>query len=102
MRENVAMAIDPSEIELDETQRRQLAEMAEKTGRAWSELLADALESRLPAPSSADGDRDEESLFDALTRSGFVGCVPDGPPDLSTNPKYMEGFGENGGRESAD
>jgi hypothetical protein len=24
-----------------------------------------------------------------------LGCIDDGPPDLSTNPKYMEGFGEH-------
>lgn len=23
----------------------------------------------------------------------YIGCIKDAPPDLSTNPKYMEGFG---------
>jgi len=35
----------------------------------------------------------ERSLFDALTQRGILGCF-DGPIDLSTNPKHMEGFGE--------
>lgn len=24
----------------------------------------------------------------------YIGCLDDAPPDLSTNPKYMEGYGE--------
>jgi hypothetical protein len=36
----------------------------------------------------------EESAYDAFRRAGLIGCIKDGPSDLSTNPKYMEGFGE--------
>jgi hypothetical protein len=36
----------------------------------------------------------EESAYDAFERAGLIGCIKDGPSDLSTNPKYMEGFGE--------
>ncbi|MFM8332633.1 MAG: DUF2281 domain-containing protein [Candidatus Methylumidiphilus sp.] len=32
------------------------------------------------------------SFYD-LTKA-FCGCIEGGPSDLSTNPKYMEGFGE--------
>lgn len=35
----------------------------------------------------------ERTLFDVLTERGVLGCY-DGPTDLSTNPKHMEGFGE--------
>jgi hypothetical protein len=35
----------------------------------------------------------EESAYDAFKRAGLIGCIKDGPSDLSTNPKYMEGFG---------
>lgn len=37
-----------------------------------------------------------ETLYDRWSRLGFIGCVKgglDSPTDLSTNPKYMEGFG---------
>jgi predicted DNA-binding antitoxin AbrB/MazE fold protein len=34
------------------------------------------------------------TLHDALQSLGLLGCIEDGPADLSTNPKYMEGFGE--------
>jgi predicted DNA-binding antitoxin AbrB/MazE fold protein len=45
-----------------------------------------------PAPTSAAGIR---TLHDALAAAGLLGCIDDGPTDLSTNPKYMEGFGEH-------
>jgi predicted DNA-binding antitoxin AbrB/MazE fold protein len=36
------------------------------------------------------------TLFELLDKAGLIGCVKDAPPDLSTNPKYMEGFGKSG------
>jgi predicted DNA-binding antitoxin AbrB/MazE fold protein len=38
----------------------------------------------------------EPTLFDVLNEVGLVGSIKDAPPDLSTNPKYMEGFGKSG------
>lgn len=35
------------------------------------------------------------TLFDALNERGIIGSINDAPPDLSTNPKYMEGFGQH-------
>ena len=35
------------------------------------------------------------TLFELLDRAGLIGCVKDAPPDLSTNPQYMEGFGKS-------
>ena len=35
-----------------------------------------------------------ESFFEAASRLGFIGCIKGTPPDLSTNKKYMEGFGK--------
>jgi len=46
------------------------------------------------AEDSADGA--DATLFDVLNEAGLVGCVKDAPADLSTNPKYMEGFGKSG------
>lgn len=40
-------------------------------------------------------DTNELSLYDALVADGSIGCY-DGPADLSTNPKHMEGFGQSG------
>jgi len=36
----------------------------------------------------------ERSFYDAAKSAGLIGKYDDYPPDLSTNPKYMEGFGE--------
>ena len=33
------------------------------------------------------------SFYEATKKLGVVGIVKDGPVDLSTNPKHMEGFG---------
>jgi hypothetical protein len=37
-------------------------------------------------------DRDPRSTLEIWKSMGFIGCL-EGPSDLSTNPKYMEGFG---------
>jgi hypothetical protein len=37
---------------------------------------------------------DHQSVSFLEAASEFVGCL-EGPGDLSTNPKYMEGFGES-------
>ena len=36
-----------------------------------------------------------KTLYDALNERGIIGSIADVPSDLSTNPKHMEGFGEN-------
>ena len=38
----------------------------------------------------------EPTLFEAMDEAGLIGCITDAPSDLSTNPKYMEGFGKSG------
>lgn len=38
---------------------------------------------------------DSRSLFDALHENNLIGFMHDGPGDLSTNPSYMEGFGQH-------
>jgi predicted DNA-binding antitoxin AbrB/MazE fold protein len=36
------------------------------------------------------------SFFDAANRLGYLGCIKNTPPDLSTNQQHMEGFGTSG------
>ncbi len=45
-------------------------------------------------PQAADGET-EKSLYDALSELGMIGSIVDGPGDLSTNPEYMRGFGQD-------
>jgi hypothetical protein len=40
-------------------------------------------------------DNDGPTLFDLLDKAGLISCIKNGPPDLSTNPKYMEDFGKS-------
>lgn len=40
---------------------------------------------------------DEATLYDVLNEAGLIGCIKDAPPDLSSNPAHMEGFGKSGG-----
>lgn len=35
------------------------------------------------------------TLYDALNARGLIACLKDAPTDLSTNPKHMEGFGQD-------
>jgi predicted DNA-binding antitoxin AbrB/MazE fold protein len=49
------------------------------------------------AEPSASSNR--ESFYEAAARLGFIGCIEGARADLSTNKKYMEGFGTNGERE---
>jgi hypothetical protein len=91
------MAIDPTEIELSDDQKRRLAALAERAGKDYSELVDEWL-SRVDLP-RINGREDEGSrprnLYEAFQSVGAIGCVKDAPPDLATNPKYMEGFGRN-------
>lgn len=88
------MAIDPGTINLTPEQQRRLAELSERTGRPWPEVLDEALQhvpSGNGSPAPTIGSR---SFFDVLAQDGALGAVVDDlPTDLATNPKYMEGFG---------
>ena len=58
------------------------------------EDLIDKLEQRQAV--NANGVPPDRTLGDAFNERGMVGSIKDAPPDWSSNPKYMEGFGNNG------
>jgi hypothetical protein len=88
---NCGMSVDPKAIALTDAQRRALAELSDKTGKPWAVVFSEALSTYRP---KVDGNGTSgESFSDAASRLGLVGCI-EGPQDLSTNPAYMEGFGE--------
>ncbi len=58
---------------------------AKKQGQSKSEIVRLALEQYL------DSEHRPVSAFDLA--GDLVGCL-EGPGDLATNPKYMEGYGE--------
>jgi hypothetical protein len=93
------MAVNPTQIELTPEQRMRLALLAEKTGMDWTDVVDDLLDAAPLALhgksglESNGGAAPEKTLYDVLSERGILGCF-DGPTDLSTNPKHMEGFGE--------
>ena len=90
------MAIDINQIQLTDAERQLLAEVAERTGKSWSEVLQEALRQyRETGSTTTDNGRPGESWHDSLSRHGLVGCLHGGPPDLSTNLEHMEGFGKD-------
>lgn len=88
------MSNSPDQITLTPEQKQYLVWLAEQSGKPWNTVLEQALSSFehevLPKPNPP------ETVCDAMRRLGLLGSVKDGPPDLSTNPQYMEGFGEDG------
>jgi len=66
-----------------------LEKRAKRLGVSKSAILRESLERNLVGKNGAV--EEEPSAYD-LMRDGF-GCVDSGIGDLSTNPKYMEGFG---------
>jgi hypothetical protein len=90
------MAIDLNEINLTPEQRRYIAERAERTGKPWRDIL----NGLVPAAPLAGADTGE-SAYDMAVRLGLIAMSDEGPSDLATNPKYMEGFGEGDNGTSA-
>ena len=68
--------------------RRKLADLSRASGRSESDLVREALERHL---------RDAEpplTCYELARRIGLIGSASGLPPDLSTNPRHMEGFGK--------
>jgi hypothetical protein len=85
------MSVDPKTILLSDAQRKALAELSDKSGKPWPDVLSEALSAYRPKDET--NGQNGESFSEAAERLGLVGCV-EGPADLSTNPAYMEGFGQ--------
>ena len=101
------MAIDPTSIELTPKQKALLAEIAERTGKDYAAIVDELLASfTKPRPTTTKNGAHgvvprTPTAYEAFVAVGAIGCF-EGPPDLSTNQKYMDGFGVNAGRKSAD
>lgn len=67
--------------------RRRLRAAARRGGRRESDLVRDAVEAQLA--------REERALtaYEHAKRAGLIGAAKGKVRDLSTNPKYFDGFG---------
>ncbi len=70
---------------------RRLRQRSKLKGVPESEVVREALDSYLNTPEKG------QSAYEAAVALGVIGCAKGLPKDLSTNPKYMKGFGEDRG-----
>jgi len=76
-------------VRLSHETRRRLRAAARRRGTRESDLIRIAVEGQLAA--------EEASLtaYDHAKKAGLIGMVKGTVRDLSTNPKYFEGFGSS-------
>ena len=91
------MATDFNQIELDDHQRHLLATAADHLGVPWPEVFEKAI-APLAEKKSEQGEENGRlgTPYEILVRHGLIGCIEGTPADLSTNERYMEGYGANG------
>jgi ribbon-helix-helix CopG family protein len=58
-------------------------------GQTPSQLVRVALQQYLSAGTQP------RTAYDAFKEAGLIGCLKNAPSDLSTNPRYFEGFGKD-------
>ena len=91
------MATDFSQIELDDHQRHLLASAADQLGIPWPEAFERAIAPLVQCKPVQEKDNGRpETPYEILSRHGLIGCIEGTPADLSSNKKYMEGYGANG------
>jgi hypothetical protein len=91
------MATDFRQIDLDDHQRHLLASAADELGIPWPEVFEKAIAPLAKKPTEPIQENgDAGTSFEILSRQGLIGCIEGTPADLSTNRKYMQGYGQNG------
>jgi hypothetical protein len=70
-------------------------EILERAQQELSPEEQQELAQELSARKKPAAPQDGRTLYDALQARGIIGSITDAPPDLSTSPKYMEGFGQD-------
>lgn len=82
------------DIQLSIEDKKRIAEAADRVGRPWAEVLSNALKNYRPVSRQPANGATKKTVYEQMLEDGVLGILKDGPSDLSTNPKYMEGFGE--------
>jgi hypothetical protein len=75
-------------VRLDARLHQQLRLIARRRGTTKSALVRSVLEDFCRQVT-------EPSVFDLAQQAGIIGLIKDAPADLSTNPRYLEGFGRD-------
>lgn len=88
-------------LKLDEDLERRIETFARQQGRTPADVVREAFReyeaNHNGGHSQAAAVQSGETVYDRWNRAGLIGCIndPNLPSDLSTNPKYMEGFGRD-------
>lgn len=67
--------------------RSEIRRRAKATRKKEAEIIREALEKEFETPAKG------QTCYEVASKLGLIGLLKDAPADLSTNPKYMEGFG---------
>jgi predicted DNA-binding protein len=76
-------------VRLSPETRRRLQAAARRGGKRESEVVREAVELQLAAEERA------LTAYDLARQAGLIGAVKGKVRDLSTNPKYFDGFGSS-------
>jgi hypothetical protein len=87
--EGIPMAIGRITIDIDAQLQDKLAALAAQSGVPESDVIRCAIEQFVAQQEMPT------TCYDVAKQAGLIGSMPGLPPDLSTNPKYMEGFGRD-------
>ncbi|QDU56794.1 hypothetical protein [Aeoliella mucimassa] len=71
-----------------------LAKVEELTEAERAELVSSIMTAK-PSHAAQTDEQPKRSVLDGFKERGMIGSITDAPPDWSTNPKYMEGFGSH-------
>jgi hypothetical protein len=74
-------------VRVDRRLKEELEDEAREKGVSPSEIVREVLEEHVR------NRKPQGSCLDIARRIGFIGAYTDTPPDLSTNPDHMKGFG---------
>ena len=89
------MDTQPSQFAFKPEHLAKLHALSAKSGKPESEVLDELLDEALASTTPPASPPPYRSALEAFMAAGVIGCI-DGPGDLTTNPKHMEGFGKNG------
>ena len=76
-------------VRVDKRLKHDLEAEAREKGVSPSDIMRQVLEEHMRQRTP------RETCLDIARRIGIVGVYKDAPPDLSTNPEHMEGFGRD-------
>jgi hypothetical protein len=76
-------------VRLSKKLQKDLAAVVAATGKSEADILRAALQEYCAKQEFGP------SAYDVAKKAGLIGCVKGLAPDLSTNKKYMEGFGRD-------